>query len=83
MLEEKTKNVGRVRWADRAGAFLRCLLLLLGLYLDDLLMVAAGVCLTAAAATAFGLSAALGVAGLCLLGCGFVVAKARDRGDGR
>lgn len=55
------------------------LLALLGLYLDDLLMVAAGVCFTASAATAFGLSAALAVAGACLLGYGILVGRARNR----
>ena len=52
---------------------------LLGLYLDDLLMAAAGVCFTASAATAFGCSAALAVAGACLLGYGVLVGRARDR----
>lgn len=55
------------------------LLALLGLYLDDLLMAAAGVCFTASAATAFGLSAALSVAGACLLGYGILVGRARNR----
>lgn len=55
------------------------LLALLGLYLDDLLMATAGVCFTASAATAFGLSAALAVAGACLLGYGVLVGRARNR----
>lgn len=55
------------------------LLALLGLYLDDLLMLAAGVCFTASAATAFGLSAALAAAGVCLLGYGILVGRARNR----
>lgn len=83
MLEEKTKNAGRARRVDRAKTFLHWLLPLLGLYLDDLLMVAAGICLTAAAAVTFGCGAALAVAGFCLLGYSFVVAKARDGGDDR
>jgi len=58
---------------------LLALLSTLGLYLDDLLMIAAGVCFTASAATAFGLSAALAVAGLCLLGYGVLVGRARNR----
>ena len=53
----------------------------LGLYLDDLLLVAAGVCFTAAAGRAFGCSAALAVAGACCLGYGAVVARSR-RGGG-
>lgn len=59
------------------------LLSLLGLYLDDLLMAAAGVCFTASASTAFGLSAALAVAGACLLGYSFVVARARGGGESK
>lgn len=60
-------------------AFWDRLLALLGLYLDDLLMAAAGICFTASAATAFGLSAALAVAGACLLGYGILVGRARNR----
>ena len=59
--------------------FWSSLLALLGLYLDDLLMAAAGVCFTASAATTFGCSAALAVAGACLLGYGVLVGRARDR----
>ena len=51
---------------------------LLGLYLDDLLMMAAGVCFIASAATAFGLSAALAVAGVCLLCYGVLVGRTRN-----
>ncbi len=65
----------------RAERFLRWILPLLVLYLDDLLFVAAGVCFTVAAALAFGCSAAFAAAGLCLLGYGIVVARARDGGD--
>lgn len=61
----------------------RRLLPLLGLYLDDLLFVAAGVCFTASAGLAFGCSAALAVAGACLLAFGIAVARARNGGDGR
>ena len=52
------------------------LLASLALYLD---FVSAGVCFTASAATAFGLSAALAVAGVCLLGYGVLVGRARNR----
>ncbi len=55
------------------------LLASLALYLDDLLFASAGVCFTASAATAFGLSAALAVAGVCLLGYGVLVGRARNR----
>lgn len=59
------------------------LLQTLGLYLDDLLYVAAGICFTAAAATALGLSAALAVAGVCLLGYSFAVARAKGGGESK
>lgn len=68
-----TKKTGRVRRA------LRRLLPWLGLYLDDLLIAAAGVCFTASAAIAFGISAALAMAGACLLGYGILVGRARNR----
>ncbi len=71
------KQIGKI-WARARPA----LLALLGLYLDDLLLVAAGACFVAAAGRAFGESAALAVAGVCFLGYGVVVAKAR-KGDGQ
>ena len=81
---EKTKFHGAgPRRRDRMRKFSKWLLSLLGLYLDDLLMVAAGICFTAAAAVAFGLAAALAVAGACLLGYGIVIARARGGGDSR
>lgn len=80
MAKPKDEKIERAHWPDRVKAFLRWLLPLLGLYLDDLLMVAAGICFTASAAVTFGCGAALAVAGLCLLGYSFVVAKARDGG---
>ena len=73
------KDPETTRRSNRAEIFLRWLLPLLGLYLDDLLMTAAGVCFTASAATAFGCSAALAVAGVCLLGYGVLVGRARNR----
>ena len=54
---------------------------LLGLYLDDLLLIAAGACFTSAAGRAFGTSAALAVAGACCLGYGVVVARSKRGGD--
>lgn len=74
---QRETRIGRVK------TFWLWLLPLLGLYLDDLLMLAAGVCFTASAGLAFGRSAALAVAGLCLLGYSVVVARARGGGDGR
>ena len=58
------------------------LLALLALYLDDLLMVAAGVCFTTSAGLTFGRGAALAVAGVCLLGFSVAVARSRGGGDG-
>lgn len=83
MSEPKTAKIERVHRADRVKEFWRWLLPLLGLYLDDLLMVAAGICFTASAAITFGCGAALAVAGLCLLGYSVVVARARGGGDDR
>lgn len=79
MDDPRTNEMERVRPVDRAKEVLRRLLPWLGLYLDDLLMAAAGMCFTASAATAFGLSAALAVAGVCLLGYGILVGRARNR----
>ena len=65
----------------RARPRLLAILGWLGLYLDDLLLVAAGVCFTAAAGQAWGSSGGLAAAGACCLGYGVVVARAR-RGGG-
>lgn len=83
MDEPNTNDMERVRPAERVKAALRRLLPWLGLYLDDLLMAAAGVCFTASAATAFGLSAALAVAGVCLTAYSVAVARARGGGGGK
>ena len=64
---------------NKKRAWARRLLVLLGMYLDDLLLTAAGVCFTASAGFAFGRSAALAVAGACLLGYGILVGRARNR----
>ncbi len=66
----------------RARPLLLAFLGWLGLYLDDLLLIAAGVCFTAAAGRSFGCSAALAVAGACCLGYGVVVARSRRGGGG-
>lgn len=65
---------------ERAPSWRKQILLLLGLYLDDLLLVSAGVCFTAAAGLAFGVSAALAAAGMCCLGCAVAVARAKNGG---
>lgn len=66
----------------RARPLLLVIAELLGLYLDDLLLIAAGACFTSAAGRAFGASAALAVAGACCLGYGVVVARSK-RGGGK
>jgi len=81
--EPRTGKIERVRYRDRVKELCRWLRPLLGLYLDDLLMMAAGICFTASAAIAFGLAPALAVAGACLLAYSVVVARARGGGDGK
>jgi len=68
--------------AERGRTLLSRLALLLGLYLDDLLMIAAGICFTSSAALTFGRGAALAVAGVCLLAYSVVVARSKG-GDSR
>lgn len=77
------KETGQERRIDRVKAFFRRFLPLLGLYLDDLLFVSAGICFTASAALTFGCGAALAVAGVCLLAYGVAVARARNGGGER
>ena len=80
-IRERTKSRGMPPpRRDRIREFCKWLLPLLGLYLDDLLYVAAGVCFTAAAGLALGVSAALAAAGACLLGYSLAVARARGGG---
>lgn len=52
----------------------------LGLYLDDLLLIAAGVCLTAAAYEQYGKPAGFAVAGVCLAAYAFIIARSRGGG---
>lgn len=54
-------------------------LALLGLYLDDLLMVCGGVCFIAAAALRWGAAAGLAMAGGCLILLSVLVARAGRR----
>lgn len=63
---------------SRVKAFLRGL----GLYLDDLCLLGAGVCLTAAAARVGGITGALVSAGVCLAVYAVVIARSR-RGGGK
>lgn len=53
----------------------------LGLYLDDLLLIAAGACLTAAAYEQYGRPAGFAAAGVCLAAYAYIIA--RSRGGGR
>lgn len=52
----------------------------IGLYLDDLLLIAAGVCLTKAAYEEFGQSAGFAAAGVCFAAYAFIVARSRGGG---
>lgn len=82
MSKPKREKKERIRLSDQIKTFGSWFLPLLGLYLDDLLMVAAGICFTVSAGLAFGRSAALAVAGVCLLAYSVVIARARGGGDG-
>ena len=66
----------------RVGAFLWRLGRGLGLYLDDLCLLGAGVCLTAAAAREAGATGALISAGACLAVYALVIARSRRGGSG-
>ena len=55
----------------------------LGLYLDDLLMLAGGVCFVRAAGQRWGETGALAVAGVCLVAYALVIAQSRREGGGR
>ena len=83
MSKRKVKKAAQDGREERMSAFWCRFLPLLGLYLDDLLIVLAGICFTASAAIGFGLAVALAVAGVCLLGYGIVVARSRGGGDGK
>ena len=48
---------------------------LLGLYLDDLLMTAGGICLSSAAVLRWGIAAGLAAAGVCLIVFSILVAR--------
>lgn len=52
---------------------------LLGLYLDDLLMTAGGICLVSAAALRWGIAAGLAAAGVCLIVFSILVARSGRR----
>ena len=66
---------------SRTGRGLRTAGRLLGLYLDDLFLLAGGVCFVQAAFDLGGRPAALATAGICLTA--YAVVVARSRGGGR
>lgn len=69
-------------WTKNGGFDMReKVLRLVAVYLDDLLMVGAGVCFVSAAALMGGPAAALAVAGVWLAVCALTVARAK-RGEG-
>ena len=69
------------RLLSRTGGWLRTAGRLLGLYLDDLLLLAGGVCFVRAAFDLGGRPVALVTAGVCLTA--YAVVVARSRGGGR
>lgn len=66
------KNFKRKKIHDVAARLLRT-------YLDDILALSGGGCLTASAAVAYGCAAALAVSGVFLLACAVIVARAGRR----
>lgn len=64
---------------ERRAELRKKALALLGLYLDDLLMVCGGVCFIAAAALRWGAAAGLAMAGGCLILLSVLVARAGRR----
>lgn len=82
MSKGKVEKAVKKGTEKQVAALWRLFLSLLGLYLDDLLMVSSGICFTASAALAFGLAAALAVAGVCLLVYSIAVARSKG-GDGK
>ncbi len=70
-------------WKDRSSEDRaqrrKQVLSLLGLYLDDLLLVSGGICFTIAAALHWGAAAALAVCGGCLVLFSVLIARAGRR----
>lgn len=80
-MKQKLKHI----WSRAAPAVRKAVrrgLGLIGLYLDDLLFLAAGVCFVRAAGRQWGETAALAVTGVCCLAYAVVIARSR-RGGGR
>lgn len=70
------------RLRSRTARVIRAAVNVLGLYLDDLLLLAGGVCFVRAALDLGGQPAALITAGVCLTAYAFMVARSRG-GDRR
>lgn len=64
---------------DRQKERRRRLLTLLGLYLEDLLLISGCVCFTAAAALRWGAAGGLAVCGVCLTAFSVLIARAGRR----
>lgn len=78
----KVKHIGS-RAAPVALRIVRRVFGAIGLYLDDLLMLAGGICFVRAAGQRWGETGALAVAGICLVAYALVIARSRQGGGGR
>lgn len=74
-MENETKKL------DLLVKIIKAMALYFALYLDDLLLIGAGVCLVIAAYEQYGRPAGFAVAGVCLAAYAFIIA--RSRGGGR
>ena len=75
------RKIGGFDVRERIGRRLRRVVRGLALYLDDMLLLAGGVCFVKAALDLGGRPAGLAVAGACLTAYAIVVAKSRGGGS--
>lgn len=75
------RKIGGFDVRERIGRWLRRVVRGLALYLDDMLLLAGGVCFVKAALDLGGRPAGLAVAGACLTAYAIVVAKSRGGGS--
>ena len=75
------RKIGGFDVRERIGRGLRRVVRGLALYLDDMLLLAGGVCFVKAALDLGGRPAGLAVAGACLTAYAIVVAKSRGGGS--
>ena len=75
------RKIGGFDVRERIGRGLRRVVRGLALYLDDMLLLAGGVCFVTAALDLGGRPAGLAVAGACLTAYAIVVAKSRGGGS--